>query len=91
MDVPESLAELRRQYDTARRALDAHHRATKTAVLEWSEQQRAESVALQAKWQEVAAEFRAAIEESGLEAKHGSFELGRAIRKAAYGDDYAGE
>ncbi|MDX2642828.1 hypothetical protein PV341_04440 [Streptomyces sp. PA03-1a] len=90
MDVPESLADLRRQYETARKAIRAH-RATKTPVLERSEEQRAESTALQAKWVEVAAEFRAAIEESGLDAEHGSYELGRAIRGAAYGDDYAGE
>ncbi|MDX2849322.1 hypothetical protein PV342_12805 [Streptomyces sp. PA03-3a] len=91
MDVPESLADLRRQYDAARKAIEAHHRATKTPALEWSEEQRAESAALQAKWVQVAAEFRAAIEESGLEADHSSYELGRDIRKAAYGDDYAGE
>ncbi|WUD70476.1 hypothetical protein OG937_01510 [Streptomyces sp. NBC_00510] len=52
---------------------------------------RERRAALQAKWEEVAAEFRAAIEESGLQAEHGSYELGRAIRKAAYGEDYAGE
>lgn len=49
MDVPESLADLRRQYNKARRAVEAHRRATKTPVLEWSEEQRAESAALQAK------------------------------------------
>ncbi|MFI8187071.1 hypothetical protein ACIF70_42365 [Actinacidiphila glaucinigra] len=50
MNVPEALADLRRQYDTARKAIEAHCRATKTPVLEWSEGQRAESTALQAKW-----------------------------------------
>lgn len=32
----------------------------------------------------------AAIEESGLEAEHGADELGRALRKAAYGEDCTG-
>ncbi|MET9880909.1 hypothetical protein ABZZ36_40875 [Actinacidiphila glaucinigra] len=91
MDVPESLADLRRRYDTARKAIEAHQRAIKISVVEWSEEQQAESAALQAKWVEAAAEFQAAIEESGLEAEHGSYEVGRAIRRAAYGDDYAGE
>jgi hypothetical protein len=31
------------------------------------------------------------MEESGLEAEHGAYELGRALRRAAYGEDYNGE
>lgn len=34
MNVPEALADLRRQYDTARKTIKAHRRATKTPVLE---------------------------------------------------------
>lgn len=90
MSVPDSLADLQRSFDAARRAVREHHRAT-GPVLEWTEEQRAEGDRLHAAWVEAAAELRAAVEESGLEAEHGAYELGRALRKAAYGDDYAGE
>jgi hypothetical protein len=46
--VPESLADLQRSFDAARKAVRDHHRAT-GPVLEWTTEQRAEGDALQAR------------------------------------------
>jgi hypothetical protein len=90
MTVPDSLADLQRSFDAARKAVREHHRAT-GPVLEWTDEQRAEGDRQQAAWVQVATELRAAVADFGLEAEHGAYKLGRALRKAAYGDDYAGE
>ncbi|MFJ3247886.1 hypothetical protein [Streptomyces sp. NPDC086782] len=60
-------------------------------MLEWTDEQRIEGDTLQAKGEEITTEFRAPIEESGLDAEHGAYELGRALRKAAYDENYHGE
>ncbi|MFD3452788.1 hypothetical protein ACFWVC_11435 [Streptomyces sp. NPDC058691] len=91
ISVPEALADLQCSFDEARKAIGVHQRGTQRPVLEWDEETRAESDRLMDAWRTVAVELRAGIEESGLEAEFGSYDLGRALRKAAYGEDYAGE
>lgn len=89
--VPQSLADLQRSFDEARKAIGVHQRGTQRPVLEWDEETRAESDQLLDAWRAVATELREGIEESGLETEFGAYDLARALRKAAYGLDYAGE
>ncbi|MEU6341190.1 hypothetical protein ABZ883_09605 [Streptomyces sp. NPDC046977] len=89
--VPETLADLQRSYDEAREAIRVHQQGTQRPVLEWDQGTRAESDRLMDVWRAVAAELRAGIEESGLESEFGAHKVARAVRKAAYGPDYAGK
>lgn len=87
--IPPALAVLQRAVDAAQAAVRQHHRGVGRPVLEWTPDERAESDQLEAAWEQAAAELQAAIEEQGAEVGQ-SYEYRRALRKAAYGDDYAG-
>ncbi|MFJ4847525.1 hypothetical protein [Streptomyces sp. NPDC088733] len=88
--ISDALAELQRASDAAREAVGAHHRAVGTPVLEWSDEERAEGDRLQVVRKEAAAALQAAIEADGQEVGN-SYDFRRALRKAAYGQDYAGQ
>ncbi|MFJ4990082.1 hypothetical protein ACIP9H_40580 [Streptomyces sp. NPDC088732] len=88
--IPETLAELQRTSDAAREAVAAHQRSIDRHVLEWTDAERAEGDRLQAAREAAAAELQAAIEADGQEVGQ-SYEYRRALRKAAYGEGYAGQ
>ncbi|MDX3074636.1 hypothetical protein [Streptomyces sp. MI02-7b] len=88
--ISDTLAELQRASDAAREAVGAYHRSVGRPVLEWTDEECAEGERLQAVRQEAAAALQAAIEEDGQEVGQ-AYEFRRALRRAAYGEDYAGQ
>lgn len=90
IETPPALAVLQRAVDAAQAAVRQHHRGVGRPVLEWTPQERDESDQLEAAWKAAAAELQAAIEAEGAEVGQ-SYDYRRALRKAAYGEDYAGQ
>jgi hypothetical protein len=90
IEIPPALADLQRAVDAAQAAVRQHHRGVGRPVLEWTGEERAEADRLEAAWKTAAAELQAAIEADGQEVGQ-AYEYRRALRKAAYGEDYAGQ